>query len=283
MTDPVAVRDQGVPARKRRIQVPDITRCKGQSSPIVCLSVSTAPLARLADQYCDILLVGDSLGMVIYGMADTLQVTMEMMIAHGKSVTSATSRALIVVDMPFASYEASPADAFKSAARLLAETGAQAVKLEGGKEMAATIAFLSERGIPVMGHVGLMPQRKNSLGGFRTQGRNQNARDAILADVHAIATAGCFAMVVEGVTEATALVIQDASPVPTIGIGASGHCDGQILVDADILGLHDGPVAKFVRRYADIGSDIDQAFASYAGEVRARSFPAPANIQKLDS
>jgi 3-methyl-2-oxobutanoate hydroxymethyltransferase len=234
-------------------------------------------MAQLLDPHCDLLLVGDSLGQVIYGLPSTVPVTLEMMAAHGAAVVRGSYHSVVVIDMPFGSYEASPEQAFASAAHLLKETGAAAVKLEGGQAMAETIAFLTQRGIPVMGHVGLTPQAVNALGGYGARGRSAAEADKIIADARAVADAGAFALVIEGVLEPIAIAITRAVACPTIGIGASAQCDGQVLVTEDMLGLFER-VPRFVRRFGDMASVIDQTAASYASEVRARSFPGPDNL-----
>ncbi|AZV40252.1 3-methyl-2-oxobutanoate hydroxymethyltransferase [Komagataeibacter xylinus] len=243
--------------------------------PGVWLTAYTAPMARRLDAHVDVMLVGDSLGMVVYGMPDTLAVSMDMMIAHGAAVVRASQRALVVVDMPFGSYQESPQQAFRNAARLMAGTGCGAVKLEGGVEMAETVHFLAERGIPVCGHVGLMPQAVNATGGFRTQGRDAAQARKVRDDAHAIAGAGAFAVVLEGTVESVSREIVAAVPVPVIGIGASPACDGQVLVVDDMLGMFGTDTPRFVRRYADVGDVIDGAVARYAEDVRTRDFPGP--------
>ncbi|MEX0809131.1 MAG: 3-methyl-2-oxobutanoate hydroxymethyltransferase [Dongiaceae bacterium] len=260
--------------RSQRITVPDLAARKG-GTPIVCLTAYTAPTARLLDPHVDLLMVGDSLGMVLYGFDSTLPVTLDMMIAHGGAVVRGSERAHVIVDMPFASYQESPAQAFRNAARVLAETGAQSVKLEGGQAMAETVAFLVARGVPVMGHVGLTPQSVNEFGGYRSRGRDEVQRATILDDAKAIANAGAFAIVVEGVVEPLAREITETVAPPVIGIGASPSCDGQVLVSEDMLGLFDVFKPKFVRRYAELGAAIGEAAAAYAGDVRARRFPGP--------
>ena len=256
----------------KRLTAPDIRARKG-GDPIVCLTSYHAHTARLVDKYCDVILVGDSLGMVMHGLETTVPVTLEMMILQGHAVMRGSSHALVVVDMPFGSYEASREQAFMNAARVMKETGCGAIKMEGGVRMAETIAFLAERGIPVMGHVGLTPQAINALGGFRTQGRDEADWEPIEADARAVAASGAFAMVIEAVAEPLAAKITRNIAIPTIGIGASPVCDGQILVLEDMLGL--SPRApKFVKRYTDLGPSIDQAVAAYAAEVRSRAFPA---------
>ncbi|MHC9237611.1 3-methyl-2-oxobutanoate hydroxymethyltransferase [Pseudooceanicola sp. 502str34] len=254
----------------------DIRACKG-GDPLVCLTAYTTPVAQLADAECDLVLVGDSVGMVLHGLPTTLGVTMEMMILHGQAVARGVKRALMVVDMPFASYEEGPAQAYRNAARLMAETGCGAVKLEGGQHMAETIHFLTQRGIPVMGHVGLTPQSVNTLGGYRVQGKGADAT-RVMHDAQAVAQAGAFSVVLEKVPARLADEITATIDVPTVGIGASAGCDGQILVIDDMLGLFDAFKPKFVKRYAALADDARAAIAAYAGEVRARRFPAAEHI-----
>jgi 3-methyl-2-oxobutanoate hydroxymethyltransferase len=242
--------------------------------PIVGLTAYTAPIAGLLDPHVDFLLVGDSLGMVVYGFDSTLPVTVEMMIAHGAAVMRGSEQALVVVDLPFGSYQASPEQAFQTAARIMAETGCPAIKLEGGIELAETVRFLTSRGIPVMGHIGLMPQSVNASGGFKVQGRGRQGSERVAADAAAIAEAGAFALVIEGTIERVARAITEAVPIPTIGIGASPACDGQILVTDDVLGLFTQFKPRFVKRYAELAPLIGAAAAEYAAEVRARRFPA---------
>jgi 3-methyl-2-oxobutanoate hydroxymethyltransferase len=262
-----------------RLTAPDIRARKGKE-PIVCLTAYTAPIAGILDAHCDLLLVGDSVGMVLHGLPNTVGVTLDMMILHGQAVMRGSSRAMVVVDMPFGSYEAGPEQAFANAARVLKETGAQAVKVEAGPSIAATIAFLVERGVPVMGHVGLRPQAVNVDGRFRAKGRTKEERVRVMAEAKAADEAGAFAIVVEGVDEALAPEITAAVRAPTIGIGASARCDGQILVTDDLLGLFDW-TPKFVRRYADLRGVVDKAAAAYAADVRARRFPAAAETYVL--
>jgi 3-methyl-2-oxobutanoate hydroxymethyltransferase len=254
----------------------DIRARKGEV-PLVCLTAYTTPMARLFDPVADLLLVGDSLGMVLYGFETTLPVTLEMMIAHAGAVMRGARQACVVVDLPFGSYQESPAQAFRSAARALGETGAAAVKLEGGAAMAETIRFLAERGVPVLGHIGLQPQSVNATG-FRAQGKSAEQARRILADARAVAEAGAFAVVVEGTTEILAREITAAVDIPTIGIGASAACDGQILVSEDMLGLFTGFKPRFVKRYADLAPQISAAVAAYAEDVRARRFPGPEHV-----
>ncbi|MEI4472647.1 3-methyl-2-oxobutanoate hydroxymethyltransferase [Frigidibacter sp. MR17.24] len=257
-----------------RRQTPSTIRARKGAEPIVCLTAYTTPVARIADQSCDLVLVGDSVGMVLHGLPDTLGVTLDMMILHGRAVARGLSRAAMVVDLPFASYEAGPQQAFAAAARVMAETGAQAVKLEGGAHMAPTVEFLVTRGIPVMGHVGLTPQAVNTLGGYRVQGRGA-AGDRIAADARALAEAGAFSVVLEKLPASLGQRITDEIAVPTIGIGAGAACDGQVLVIDDMLGLFAEFRPKFVRRYAELGRDATAAVAAYAEDVRARRFPGP--------
>jgi len=255
---------------KRQTSV-DIRGRKG-GEKIVVLTAYTAPVARLLDPHVDLLLVGDSLGMVVYGMPDTLGVTLDMMIAHSRAVVNASSQAMVLVDMPFGSYQESPEQAFRSCARVMAETGAGAVKLEGGVEMAPAIRFLAERGIPVMGHVGLTPQHVNVFGGFRAQGREPEAKERILKNALAIQEAGAFAVVLESMPETLGRDITHRLAIPTIGIGASPACDGQVLVVDDMLGLTENPPA-FVKQFAHVGKQIEQAASAYAKEVKSGTFP----------
>ncbi len=260
----------------RRLTPLDIRARKG-GAPIVCLTAYTTPIARLADPHCDLLLVGDSVGMVLHGLPSTLGVSVQMMAMHGLAVMRGSARALVVIDLPFGSYEESPQQAFATAAALMRETGAGAVKLEGGAHMAATIAFLVARGVPVVGHVGLTPQAVNTLGGYKVQGRGADA-DRIRADARAVAEAGAFAVVLEKVPDALAREITQALAVPTIGIGASADCDGQILVIDDMLGLFTDFRPSFVKRYAELGAAASDAIAAYAAEVRDRRFPGPEHV-----
>ena len=259
-------------AEFRRPTAQDIRARKG-GEPIVVLTAYTTPIAKIADKHCDVLLVGDSVGMVIHGLPSTLGVTLEMMILHGKAVVRGTQKAMPVIDMPFGSYEESPEQAFRNASRLMAETGAPAVKLEGGQHMAETIAFLTQRGVPVMAHVGLTPQAVNTLGGYKVVGRAEEA-DKVMADARATEAAGAFSIVLEKVPAGLSGRITKALSIPTIGIGAGVDCDGQVLVVDDMLGLFTDFRPKFVKRYAELGKAADEAIAAYAAEVRARSFPA---------
>ena len=259
--------------RTKRVTIPDIRARKG-GEPIVCLTSISAQTSKLLDEHVDLLLVGDSLGMVFYGMDSTVGVTMEMMVGHGASVVRGSATACVIVDMPFGSYQESPQQAFRNAARIMGETRCQGVKLEGGEEMAETVAFLSERGVPVLGHIGLMPQSVNRLGGFKAQGRTPESAAKIMADAKAIEAAGAFAIVVEGVIEPLGRSITQVLEIPTIGIGASPACDGQILVTEDVIGLFSDFTPKFAKKFAAIGEAISEAAAEYAADVRARRFPA---------
>jgi len=263
----------------KRLTAPDIRARKG-GEPIVCLTSYHAHTARLVDKYCDVILVGDSLGMVMHGFETTVPVTLDMMILQGHAVMRGSQRALVVVDMPFGSYEQSKEQAFASCARVLKETLCGAVKLEGGRRMAETIAFLVERGVPVMGHVGLTPQSINTIGSFRAQGRDQDDWAPIEADAKAVADAGAFSVVVEAVAEPLGRQITEQVAIPTIGIGASPACDGQILVLEDMLGLSPR-VPKFVKRYGQLGPGIEAAISDYAKEVRSRAFPGPEHVYPM--
>ena len=260
----------------RRLTAPDIRARKG-GEPIVSLTSYHAHTARLVDQYCDVILVGDSLGMVMHGFETTVPVTLDMMILQGHAVMRGSKRALVVVDMPFGSYEASKEQAFMSAARVLKETGCGAIKVEGGRRLAETIRFLTERGVPVMGHVGLTPQSINTIGSFRAQGRDEKDWGPIEDDARAVSEAGAFSVVIEAVAEPLARRITGQVAIPTIGIGASPACDGQILVLEDMLGLSPR-VPRFVKRYGDIGPGIQAAIEGYANEVRARTFPGTDHV-----
>jgi 3-methyl-2-oxobutanoate hydroxymethyltransferase len=263
----------------KRLTAPDI-RARKRGEPIVCLTSYHAHTARLVDKYCDVILVGDSLGMVMHGFETTVPVTLDMMILQGHAVMRGSKRALVVIDMPFGSYEQSREQAFASCARVLKETGCGAVKLEGGRRMAETIAFLVERGVPVMGHVGLTPQSINTIGSFRAQGRDQADWAPIEADAKAVADAGAFSIVIEAVAEPLGRRITEQVAIPTIGIGASPACDGQILVLEDMLGLSPR-VPKFVRRYGELGPGIEKAISAYASDVRSRVFPGPDHVYPM--
>lgn len=259
-----------------RKSVTQITQNKDEQTPLVCLTAYTAPMAQLLDPHCDLLLVGDSMAMVLYGMDSTLGADMEMMIRHGAAVVRASAQACVVVDMPFGSYQESKEVAFRNAARLLKETGCAGVKLEGGTEMSETLSYLAQRGIPVMGHIGLQPQSVHTLGGYKARGHEDSEAKRIMKDGQDIAAAGAFSIVLEGIAEPLAAAITAAIPVPTIGIGASAACDGQILVTEDMLGLTGGgKKPKFVKSYADLSPAMEEAVKQYAGEVRTRKFPSP--------
>jgi 3-methyl-2-oxobutanoate hydroxymethyltransferase len=258
----------------RRLAAPDIVAHKG-GEPIVCLTAYTTPMAELMDAHCDVLLVGDSVGMVLHGLPNTVGVTLEMMILHAQAVMRGSKRAMVVVDMPFGSYEGAPEAAYAAACRVMKETGAQGVKVESGPTVPDTIAYLAQRGIPVMGHVGLRPQAALIEGPFKAKGRSETERERVLAEARATDAAGAFAVVVEGVAESLAREVTEAISAPTIGIGASPACDGQVLVAEDMLGLFDW-APKFVRRYADLRTDIGRAVEQYAADVRARRFPGEA-------
>lgn len=262
---------------KKSAPMPQDIRARKGGVPIVSLTAYTTPMAQMMDAHCDFVLVGDSVGMVLHGLPSTLGVTLEMMILHGQAVARGLSRAMLVIDMPFGSYEQGPEQAFANAARLMAETGAGAVKLEGGRHMADTIAFLVTRGIPVMGHVGLTPQSVNTLGGYTVQGRAAQAQ-SVLEDARAVAAAGAFAVVLEKIPESLADTVTTNVDIPTIGIGASAGCDGQILVADDMLGLFTAFKARFVQRYATLGETAEAAISDYAADVRARRFPGPEHV-----
>jgi 3-methyl-2-oxobutanoate hydroxymethyltransferase len=264
-----------VPVPGKRMTAPSIRARKvdGKTDqPIVMLTAYTMRMAQLLDPHCDMLLVGDSLGQVIYGLASTIPVTIEMMSAHGAAVVRGSWHALVAVDMPFGSYEASPEQAFDSASRIMKETGCAAVKLEGGEAMAPTIDFLTHRGVPVIGHVGLTPQAVNVLGGYGARGREEREAEKIIADAKAVSDAGAFSIVLEGVLEPIANHVARAVAAPIIGIGASAECDGQVLVTEDMLGLFER-TPRFVKRYDDLAARIGDAARTYAEEVRSRSFP----------
>jgi len=274
--DTATSRATPTPAPMKRLTIPAIRAAKGKT-PLVMLTAYTVRMAQLMDAQCDMLLVGDSLGQVIYGLPSTVPVTLDMMAAHGAAVVRGSYHALVVIDLPFGSYEASPQQAFESAAMLLKATGAAAVKLEGGTAMAETVAFLSQRGIPVMGHVGLTPQAVNQLGGYGARGRSAAEAEKIVADAVAVADAGAFSVVIEGVVEPIAVDITRRIACPTIGIGASAQCDGQVLVAEDMLGLFER-TPRFVKTFGDMAGQIEAAVTTYAEEVRARTFPGPAQL-----
>lgn len=273
--DTATSRANPTPAPMKRLTVPALRTRKVDgftAEPIVMLTAYTARQAQLLDPHCDLLLVGDSLGQVIYGLPSSVPVTLEMMAAHGAAVVRGSYHSVVVVDMPFGAYEASPQQAFENAARLLKETGCAGVKLEGGEAMAETVAFLAARGIPVIGHVGLTPQAVNVLGGYNARGRSEAEARKIVADAKALDEAGAFAIVVEGVVEPIAIEVTKATSCPVIGIGGSSQCDGQVLVAEDMLGMFER-VPRFVKRYAEVGETVTAAVARYAADVRARIFP----------
>ena len=255
-----------------RKTIPAIRAAKNAGAPLVCLTAYTAPMAKILDRHVDILLVGDSIGNVLYGFENTLAVELEMMIRHGRTVVEAASHALVVIDLPFGTYEESPEQAYRNAARVMKETGCAAVKLEGGQDMAATIQYLTSRNIPVMGHIGLQPQSVLKDGGYKMKGRAREEEERLLLDARAVEKSGAFALVVEGTVGDVAALITKAVSIPTIGIGAGAACDGQILVIDDMLGLTENP-PKFVKKYADLSSQIENAVSAYAGDVRAGKFP----------
>ena len=280
--DTATSRANPTPAPMKRLTVPAIRARKvggTTAEPVVMLTAYTARMAQLLDPHCDLLLVGDSLGQVIYGLPSTVPVTLDMMCNHGAAVVRGSYHSVVIIDMPFGSYEGSPAHAFESAARVMKETGAAGVKLEGGAAMAETIAFLTARGIPVCAHVGLTPQAVNILGGYGARGRSEAEAAKILSDAKAVADAGCFALVLEGVMESLADEITAAVSCPVIGIGASARCDGQVLVAEDMLGMFER-VPRFVKRYEGIAETISDAAARYAADVRARSFPTDAQVYR---
>ncbi|MEM8696500.1 MAG: 3-methyl-2-oxobutanoate hydroxymethyltransferase [Pseudomonadota bacterium] len=266
------------PKPMKRLTVPAIRSRKTDGvtgEPLVMLTAYTVRTAQLLDPHCDMLLIGDSLGQVVYGLDSTIPVSLDMMIAHGAAVVRGSYHSLVIVDMPFGSYEESPDHAIRSATRVMKETGAAAIKMEGGEAMAETVAFLSARGIPVMGHVGLTPQAVNMLGGHKVQGRDEATAAKVVSDAKAIDEAGAFSIVIEGVIEPIAIETTRVVSCPTIGIGASAQCDGQVLVTEDMLGMFDR-VPRFVKKFDDLAAQIDKAVESYAAEVRGRSFPTEA-------
>ena len=263
----------------KRVTAPDIAKRKG-GAPVVALTAYHAHTARIVDPHVDIMLVGDSLGMVMHGYETTVPVPLDLMIMHAQAVVRGSSKALVVVDMPFGSYEESPQIAFRNAARVLKETGCGAIKLEGGVHMADTIRYLTSRGVPVMSHIGLTPQAVNVIGSFQPQGRHRSEWAAFEADAKAVADAGAFAVVIEALAELLAARITKQISIPTIGIGASAECDGQILVLEDMLGLSPR-VPKFVKEYAQLGGAIEAAVKAYSSEVRTRAFPSDANTYPM--
>lgn len=264
----------------KRITPIHIRQNKGAEEPLVCLTAYGAPIARILDPICDMILIGDSLGMVVYGMESTLPVKLKTMIEHGKAVVNVCNHACVVVDMPFGTYQESKEQAFRNCAKVLAETGASAVKIEGGKELSETIDFLVKRGIPVVSHIGLMPQHHKAKGGYKIQGKTLDSSKEILEDAVAVSEAGAFAVVLEGLVSDLATEITEKISVPTIGIGASPECDGQILVTDDLLGLSPAPYAKFVKKYANVAEIIENAVKAYAQDVRKRAFPSDEHVYK---
>lgn len=257
---------------QKRVSVPDLKGMKSRGK-IVMLTAYTKPIAQLLDPHCDVLLVGDSLGMVVYGMDNTLNVSLDTMIAHTQAVMRGAQHALVMLDMPFGSYQESKEQAYRNCARALAESGCQALKLEGGAELVDTVAFLTARGIPVMPHIGLMPQRVNEMGGFKAQGREEDAATRWIAIARSFESAGAFGVLIEGTVEPVARAVTEAISIPTIGIGASSACDGQVLVTEDVTGLFVDFTPKFAKRYADVGAQVSAAAEAYAKEVRAGTFP----------
>lgn len=258
----------------------DIKAFKDSAEPLVCLTAYTARIAQILDRHCDLLLVGDTMGMILYGMENTRGVTLDMMINHGKAVMRGSERACVIIDMPFGTYEGSPEQALKNAQRVMDETGASGVKLEGGADFADTIALLTQNNIPVIGHIGLLPQSVEDASGFRVQGKSDEGQEQLLADARAVEAAGASAIVIEATIDNVATEITQQVGVPTIGIGASAACDGQILVTEDMLGITGDNVPKFVKQYARVSEGIEQAVSSYAADVRSRAFPAEAQLYK---
>ena len=264
--------------KPQRKTIPEIRAHKGRAAGLVCLTAYTAPMAGIFDRHADLLLVGDSIGMTLYGMENTLGVDLEMMIRHGQAVMRAAKNACVVVDMPFGTYEESPAQAYRNAARLMKDSGCDAVKLEGGVDMAPTIRHLTAHNIPVMAHIGLLPQSVVKDGGYKVKGRSHEEEARLLADAKAIEEAGAFAVVIEGTVADVATKITKAIAIPTIGIGGSKDCDGQVLVAEDMLGMLEGHTPKFVKKYAQLAEEIDRAAAAYAADVRARCFPGAEHV-----
>lgn len=267
----------------QRLTPSDIRARKNAPEPLVCLTAYTAPMAQLLDPHCDVLLVGDSIGMALYGMENTLGVTLEMLIAHGQAVMRKARRSCVLIDLPYGTYEDSPQQAYQSALRLMTETGCDGVKLEGGREMVETIGFLSSQGLPVMAHIGLKPQSVVKEGGYKIKGKTEEEAEALLEDARAVEAAGAFAILIEGTVEPVACTITQSVSIPTIGIGASSACDGQILVTEDLLGLTVDHTPKFVKTYANLGAMITEAVSSYAADVRARSFPSENHVYKAET
>ncbi len=260
--------------------IEDIKQYKNQSAPLVCLTAYTARIAQILDRHCDLLLVGDTMGMILYGMDNTRGVTLDMMINHGKAVVRGAQNTCVIIDMPFGTYEHSPDQALKNAQMVMDETGANGVKLEGGADFAATIERLVSHGIPVVAHIGLLPQSVEDASGFKVQGKTDNDQQQLLKDAKSLEEAGASAIVIEATIDSVSALITRAVSIPTIGIGASAACDGQILVTEDMLGITGDHVPKFVKQYAHVSEDIEKAVALYADEVRTRTFPGEANLYK---
>lgn len=265
----------------RRTTVPQIRASKGKGR-IVSLTAYTSLMAELMDDFVDLIVVGDSTGMVAYGMESTLQVTLDMMINHGKAVIRGSTRACVVVDMPFSTYQETPQQAYRHAARIIAETGAQAVKLEGGTELLDTVDFLTQRGIPVMPHVGLMPQHVQAMGGFKFQARTLEEIDELVRLAKEFEKRNAFCLLIEGTSEAAARAVTQAVGIPTVGIGASPECDGQVLVTEDMLGIFSDYKPRFVKHYADLRSNMRIAFEQYRDEVRSGAFPSMSHCFGVD-
>ena len=257
-----------------------LQQLQNTDTPLICLTAYTAPIAKIADAHCDLLLVGDSVSMVLYGEDSTQQATMEMMIRHGQAVVRSTQKSLVVIDMPYGSYEDSPKNALINAQKIMKETSCQAVKLEGGEAMASQIEMLVAQDIPVMAHIGLLPQSVNEVSGYKVQGRDEDSATQLLRDAKAVEQAGAFCVVIEAVPEVLAAEITQTIDIPTIGIGASSACDGQILVTEDMIGASEGHIPKFVKQYANTHDIIDKAMADYARDVRSHSFPTKENTYK---
>ncbi|MEM7650628.1 MAG: 3-methyl-2-oxobutanoate hydroxymethyltransferase [Pseudomonadota bacterium] len=262
------------------ITIEDIKCHKNKPQPLVCLTAYTTRIAQILDRHCELLLVGDTMGMILYGMENTRGVTLDMMINHGKAVMRGAENACVIVDMPFGTYEDSPAQALENAQKIMQETGCAGVKLEGGAEFAETVKTLVDAGIPVIGHIGLLPQSVTEASGFKVQGKDDDGRAQLLEDAKTIEAAGASALVIEATIDSVSEAITKAVSIPTIGIGASPACDGQILVTEDMLGITDGHVPKFVKQYAQVSEGIERAVEAYATEVRARSFPGEAQLYK---
>lgn len=262
--------------------IEDLSARKGEGKPLVCLTAYTTPMAKLLDPHCDMLLVGDSIGMALYGMENTLGVTPDIMIAHGKAVMRGVANACVLIDLPYGTYESGPVQAYETARRIMDETGCDGLKLEGGKEMAKTISHLVQKGIPVMAHIGLKPQSVVKDGGYRVRGKTPEEAEALMRDALAVQDAGAFGILIEGTIEPVARAITLAVRVPTVGIGASPACDGQILVSEDMLGLITDHTPKFVKKFVNLADEIEKAAALYASEVRGRTFPSLAQTYGTD-